>query len=250
MCIALLYLYPLSLTLVLPITFFKHLNGHCFGYTAISLPLSRLDMYTPLVLTGLVSAICQTVLAATADEWRSRSIYQVLTDRFARSDHSTTATCKTADRVYCGGDWNGITEHLDYIQGMGFDAIWISPITAQIPTTTPYGDAYHGYWQTNIFNVNDHFGNVVDLQYLANTLHSRGMVCNLNTWLVAQTDAQAVSHGRYRDQSLRLGWWSGHDRLYAVDSVCVAGSLPYILSSQLHKDPGSSKSLPDVARVR
>ena len=82
-----------------------------------------------------------TVSAATPAEWRSRSIYQVLTDRwdillsnrfrivrlifdrFGRADNSTTATCNTGDRVYCGGTYQGIINHLDYIQNMGFTAV-------------------------------------------------------------------------------------------------------------------------------
>lgn len=43
------------------------------------------------------------VKAATPDQWRGRSIYQIITDRFARTDGSTTYTCNTGDRVYCGG---------------------------------------------------------------------------------------------------------------------------------------------------
>lgn len=46
-------------------------------------------------LAGLVS----TAIAATPAEWRSQSIYFMLTDRFARTDGSTTAACDTADRV-------------------------------------------------------------------------------------------------------------------------------------------------------
>lgn len=46
-------------------------------------------------LSGLVS----TAIAATPAEWRSQSIYFLLTDRFARTDGSTTAACDTADRV-------------------------------------------------------------------------------------------------------------------------------------------------------
>lgn len=38
-------------------------------------------------------------LAATPAEWRSQSIYFLLTDRFARTDGSTTASCNTEDRV-------------------------------------------------------------------------------------------------------------------------------------------------------
>lgn len=61
--------------------------------------------------------------AANADAWRSRSIYQILTDRFARTDGSTTAPCDTAKQLYCGGTFQGIINQLDYIQGMGFTAV-------------------------------------------------------------------------------------------------------------------------------
>lgn len=124
-------------------------------------------------------ALLPSSLAATNANWRTRSIYQVLTDRFARTDGSTTATCNTADRVYCGGSWQGIIDKLDYIQGMGFDAIWISPITEQVQGSTPDGWAYHGYWQQKIHSLNANFGTATDLKNLAAALHARGMVCHV-----------------------------------------------------------------------
>ena len=59
---------------------------------------------------------------------------------------------------------------------MGFDAIWISPITYQLQGNTPDGSAYHGYWQQNLYEVNSNFGTPADLQALSAALHSRGMV--------------------------------------------------------------------------
>lgn len=73
------------------------------------------------LLVAVLSA--RTLLALSPAEWRTQSIYQVLTDRFARTDGSTTASCDTADQVYCGGSWQGIINHLDYIQDMGFSAV-------------------------------------------------------------------------------------------------------------------------------
>jgi alpha-amylase len=61
--------------------------------------------------------------ALTAAQWKQQSIYQVLTDRFARTDGSTTASCNINN--YCGGTWQGIINKLDYIQGMGFTAVCI-----------------------------------------------------------------------------------------------------------------------------
>jgi alpha-amylase len=131
---------------------------------------------TRLLITALSSALWQTTSAASNADWRGRSVYQVITDRFARTDNSTTATCDTGDSLYCGGSWQGIINRLDYIQGMGFNAVWISPITQQIEDKTAYGYAYHGYWQQDIYSVNSHFGTEADLQSLSQHLHARGMV--------------------------------------------------------------------------
>lgn len=56
---------------------------------------------------------------------------------------------------------------------MGFDAIWISPITAQIDDPSR---AYHGYSQQDLYTVNTNFGSYEDLQSLSSALHARGMV--------------------------------------------------------------------------
>ncbi|CRG83126.1 alpha-amylase, putative [Talaromyces islandicus] len=128
-----------------------------------------------LVGTTAAAVLSGVVNAATPDEWRSQSIYFLLTDRFARADNSTTATCDTDDRLYCGGSWQGIINQLDYIQNMGFTAIWISPVTEQLPQNTSDGSSYHGYWQQDIYSLNDHFGTADDLNNLASALHDRGM---------------------------------------------------------------------------
>lgn len=147
--------------------------------------------------------------AATIDDWRSRSIYQLITDRFARTDGSTTAPCDLAANQYCGGTWQGIISQLDYIQGMGFTAvstvpesrstpragavyctsrvimlrlkisnsqIWISPIVKNINGSAAAGEGYHGFWSQDITQVNPYFGTPDDLKQLSQALHDRGMV--------------------------------------------------------------------------
>ena len=92
---------------------------------------------------------------------------QLLTDRFAQTQ-DPSSPCSDLS-TYCGGTFNGIAAKLDYIQGLGANAIWISPI----PTQTPNG--YHGYWQMDINKVNSHFGTEADLQNLVQECHSRGI---------------------------------------------------------------------------
>lgn len=128
------------------------------------------------LLYGLLGLLCASVKAATPQQWRSRAIYQVLTDRFARTDGSTTATCNTGDRVYCGGTYQGLIKKLDYIQNMGFTAVWISPVIKNIEANTGEGEAFHGYWGQDFNSLNSHFGTADDLKALSTALHNRGMV--------------------------------------------------------------------------
>lgn len=134
-----------------------------------------MHVLTSLTVLGL-AATSQIVNAAGSSSWRSRSIYQVVTDRFALTNGSTTSPCATELGLYCGGTWQGIINELDYIQGMGFDAVWISPVTAQLAGNSGDGSSYHGYWQTDIDSLNSAFGTEADLQNLAAALHARGMV--------------------------------------------------------------------------
>jgi alpha-amylase len=92
---------------------------------------------------------------------------QILTDRFAK-DTDDTSSC-TDLKGYCGGTFNGIIQKLDYLEGLGINAIWISPIPEQSD------NGYHGYWQKNLYNVNSHFGTSGDLHRLVQECHSRGI---------------------------------------------------------------------------
>lgn len=81
-----------------------------------------------LAVFFILCALPRLAQAATSEEWKSRSIYQIVTDRFARSDNSTVAPCNAAAGEYCGGDFRGIINKLDYIQDLGFSAVSSHPI--------------------------------------------------------------------------------------------------------------------------
>ncbi|ELR25454.1 acidstable alpha-amylase [Acanthamoeba castellanii str. Neff] len=118
----------------------------------------------------LCCLLCGSAPAQSASPaaWKSRTIYQLLTDRFAQTSDGSYAPCNNLSN-YCGGSFQGIINHLDYIIGMGFDAIWISPIV----TNTPGG--YHGYWSQDLFGINPHFGTADDLRQLISACHARGV---------------------------------------------------------------------------
>jgi alpha-amylase len=51
-----------------------------------------------LVISATLLLI-QVIAALSPAEWRSQSIYFLLTDRFGRDDNSTTAACDVTDRA-------------------------------------------------------------------------------------------------------------------------------------------------------
>lgn len=120
-----------------------------------------------LALAGLGSA-------ANVTEWKTRSIYQLMVDRFARTDGSTTHECEL--HKFCEGTWTGLINKLDYIQDLGFTAIQISPIVENTEDDTAVGEAYHGYWSQNNYKLNPRFGTEDDFKNLVAELHKRDML--------------------------------------------------------------------------
>jgi alpha-amylase len=118
-------------------------------------------------------------MAGNTEDWKKRSVYQVLTDRFATTNGSTNACSDLSN--YCGGTYQGIVNNLDYIQGLGFDAVWISPIVENL------SGGYHGYWATNWENVNTNFGSKDDLKNFVEECHKRGI------WVMVDVVANHVA---------------------------------------------------------
>lgn len=85
--------------------------------------------YTSSLLAAL-GLFTSAVSAADTAAWKSRNIYFALTDRVARSSGDTGGNACGDLSTYCGGTFQGLQSKLDYIQGMGFDAIWITPVVA------------------------------------------------------------------------------------------------------------------------
>ena len=113
---------------------------------------------------ALIVLLFNPIFSKTKEEWKTRQIYQLLTDRFARSNGDTSG-CDLKN--YCGGTFRGIINNLDYIRDMGFNAIWISPIVENTE------GAYHGYHMKNIYNINPHFGTEQDFKDLVAECHKK-----------------------------------------------------------------------------
>ncbi|CAN5409258.1 oligo-1,6-glucosidase [soil metagenome] len=92
----------------------------------------------------------------TDEWWRSAVVYQVYPRSFADSD---------GDGV---GDLRGLITHLDHLQYLGVDVIWLSPIYA-----SPHDD--NGYDISDYQAIDPTFGTLTDFDELVTDVHSRGM---------------------------------------------------------------------------
>ncbi len=121
-------------------------------------------------------------------DWRNASIYFVMVDRFHNGDRSNDFSYgrkkdgKDEVGTFHGGDLKGVIEKLDYIQSLGMDAIWLSPIVEQVHGFVGGGDkgsfpfyAYHGYWTRDFTKIDENFGNDEDLALLVKEAHKRGI---------------------------------------------------------------------------
>ncbi|EJF62461.1 alpha-amylase [Dichomitus squalens LYAD-421 SS1] len=159
-------------------------------------------LFTLLLSLSLLSS----VFAASADDWRKRSIYQVIIDRYALPKGADLTKCDPAQQAFCGGTWNTLKDNLDYIQDAGFTAVWISPVSQNYEgPRTPYGDPYHGYWIADASQLNSRFGSADDLKALSDELHRRGMYLMVdvvvNNVMGLKTDLSDLSTYMFKDKS-------------------------------------------------
>jgi len=116
-----------------------------------------------------------------------QNFYFVMVDRFANGDTSNDQGGLGPDPLvsgfdptnagfYQGGDLKGITDRLDYIQGLGTTAIWLTPsFTNKAVQVEDQSAGYHGYWITDFTSIDPHLGTNDDLAALVNAAHDRGM---------------------------------------------------------------------------
>ena len=84
----------------------------------------------------------------------------------------------TNKAFYQGGDIAGLRQKLDYIQGTGATALWLSPSFTNRPvqgTGDGASAGYHGYWVTDFTSIDPHLGTNEELKALIADAHKRGM---------------------------------------------------------------------------
>jgi neopullulanase len=149
-------------------------------------------------------------------------IYFLMPDRFSNGDPSNDRVPGMKDQslnrdsifLRHGGDFQGILDHLDYLQSLGVTTLWMTPVIENdMPNRTE-----HGYAFTDHYTIEPRFGGANMYKRLADSLHRRGMkliqdaVYNhvgLYNWFIQDLPEKSWLHQwpkytqtNYRDQPL------------------------------------------------
>jgi alpha-glucosidase len=168
-------------------------------------------------------------------EWHLDSVvYEIFPDRFARSgvaadvpdwavsrdwDELPTGRGRNTPFELYGGDLGGIEQHLDHIESLGANVVYLTPF---FPATST-----HRYDATTFEHVDPLLGGDDSLRSLAESAHRRGIrvlgditlnhTGHQHEWFIrARADAGAPERGFYYfDDSIRGGYesWLGHRTL-------------------------------------
>jgi len=109
-----------------------------------------------------------------------------------------------------------------------FAKIWISPVTQQANIKS----SYHGYYQNNLYEVNQAFGSKDDLKALSTALHERDMylmvdvVANHFSWPGPVSTIDYSSFTPFNSPDHYHSWCAIQDSDYennqnAVEQVCT-----------------------------
>lgn len=131
-----------------------------------SLLILLVSCSSPQVTPGdtlLPSTPTPELQAIQVDWWRNAVFYEIFVRSFSDSD---------GDGI---GDFNGLTEKLDYLNDgdpattadLGITAIWLMPINPS--------PSYHGYDVVNYYNVNPQYGTLDDFRRFLDAAHQRGI---------------------------------------------------------------------------
>lgn len=148
----------------------------------------RCPSWQTLLVTALV--LCGRSMSALADKGgdgkidKTDSCYFVVVDRFfngdtANDDQHFGEFDPGRPGFYHGGDWKRLQSKLDYIKGMGFTCLYITPPVdnwkgSYVPSdrSEPF-TSYHGYHAFDFTKANANYGTWDDLKALVAAAHGK-----------------------------------------------------------------------------
>ncbi len=151
-------------------------------------------------------------------------MYLITPDRFANGNPENDEFGDMPDKLNReakfgrhGGDIKGMLDHLDYIDDMGFTAVWINPV---LENDMP-DYSYHGYAATDFYKVDKRFGSNEEYKDFIEAASERGikiimdMILNhsgsehwfvkdppMSNWINNQNDFKRTTHMRNTVQDI------------------------------------------------
>ncbi len=178
---------------------------------------TRLTALTPLTLAGdYTPADDALVTAPVRKAGGNERFYFVMTDRFANGDPANDTAGLGDDPLvsgfdptnkgfYLGGDIAGLRSRLDYIEGLGTTAIWLTPSFLNKPVQGEGADVsagYHGYWITDFTQIDPHLGTNDELRALIDDAHARGIDVYFDIITNHTADVISYAEGQYTYRDL------------------------------------------------
>ena len=168
-----------------------------YAFVDVTIPAAARPGSYPLTLrTASGSApVPFTVSASLARAGRFQgfnqddAMYLVMPDRFANGDTTNDSPAispgmydRSKGRYYHGGDLAGLRAKLPYLKQLGITVIWINPLydnnnalnRKEMYDGQPITD-YHGYGATDMYAVDEHFGDMALFKTVTDDAHRMGI---------------------------------------------------------------------------
>lgn len=137
--------------------------------------------------------------SANRDSYTSKDVfYLIMSDRFANGNEKNDSQPNLIDKVNRkdengrhGGDLRGVINHLDYIKNLGATTVWMTPVCED--NEAKY--SYHGYAQTDLYNIDGRYGSNEEYKELSAELKKR----NMKLVMDYVTNHWGVSHWLIKD---------------------------------------------------
>jgi glycosidase len=152
-------------------------------------------------------------------------LYFTLVDRFANGNTNLDnahgdANCNDADdpHAYEGGDLEGLRSRIDYIDELGADALWVTPLYRGVEHREGANCGFPGYWadfaDPYTLELDPRFGSEADFDAVIDDAHARGLRVMLD---------MVINHAGYDATIVEQ-----HPDWFADPSTCAWGGEPDI----------------------
>jgi cyclomaltodextrinase len=185
-------------------------------------------------------------------DWAKRAIfYQIFPERFRNGDKSSDppnvvewGTLPVTSETFYGGDLKGIIDSLPYLNSLGVNSIYLTPIFSS-PSS-------HKYDTTDYYMIDPHFGNMETLCGLVRKCHEMGLKivldgvfdhCGFEFWAF-QDVVQKGSLSKYKN------WFKVYDfpiEIHPVPTYETWGKNVWRMPRFMTSNPEVKKYLIDVA---